>query len=276
MKMVNAMLREPAREESAFRRKLDSIFRQVHSIKGEAAALGLGTDREPRPRVRGRAEGGAREDRAVGRRLPAAGGQARRPVHASRSRSATWSRASRSCNYGAGGDGEEPAAPRTAARAPPRPRRRRPDDPITQTLSQLTTIAARPAARRLGSSPGPRRRAACLPPGGQGHRGAGGAQRASCMASSRRVARRARASPSTARSSVDFRAGAGRLPAADQGRRRRAVEPSRIREAAVSRGILTGEDAAPLDSKQLLVAAVPARVLDARRSPTRMPAAASA
>lgn len=43
MKMVNAMLREPAREETAFRRKLDSIFRQIHSIKGEAAALGLGT-----------------------------------------------------------------------------------------------------------------------------------------------------------------------------------------------------------------------------------------
>ena len=43
MKMVNAMLREPAREESAFRRKLDSIFRQIHAIKGEAAALGLGT-----------------------------------------------------------------------------------------------------------------------------------------------------------------------------------------------------------------------------------------
>ena len=43
MKMVNAMLREPTRDESAFRRKLDSIFRQIHSIKGEAAALGLGT-----------------------------------------------------------------------------------------------------------------------------------------------------------------------------------------------------------------------------------------
>jgi HPt (histidine-containing phosphotransfer) domain-containing protein/PAS domain-containing protein len=43
MKMINAILREPAREESAFRRKLDSIFRQIHSMKGEAAALGLGT-----------------------------------------------------------------------------------------------------------------------------------------------------------------------------------------------------------------------------------------
>jgi HPt (histidine-containing phosphotransfer) domain-containing protein/PAS domain-containing protein len=43
VKMINAILREPAREESAFRRKLDSIFRQVHAMKGEAAALGLGT-----------------------------------------------------------------------------------------------------------------------------------------------------------------------------------------------------------------------------------------
>lgn len=42
-KMINAILREPAREETAFRRKLDSIFRQIHAIKGEAAALGLGT-----------------------------------------------------------------------------------------------------------------------------------------------------------------------------------------------------------------------------------------
>jgi two-component system, chemotaxis family, sensor kinase CheA len=43
VKMINAILREPAREEGAFRRKLDSIFRQVHAMKGEAAALGLGT-----------------------------------------------------------------------------------------------------------------------------------------------------------------------------------------------------------------------------------------
>ena len=43
MKMVNATLREPARDEDAFRSKLDNIFRQVHSVKGEAATLGLGT-----------------------------------------------------------------------------------------------------------------------------------------------------------------------------------------------------------------------------------------
>src|SRR6202521_2447500 len=41
MKMINAVLREPAREESAFRKKLDTLFRQVDSAKGEAAALGL-------------------------------------------------------------------------------------------------------------------------------------------------------------------------------------------------------------------------------------------
>jgi two-component system, chemotaxis family, sensor kinase CheA len=43
MKMINAVLREPAREEAAFRKKLDTLFRQVHSVKGEAAALGLGS-----------------------------------------------------------------------------------------------------------------------------------------------------------------------------------------------------------------------------------------
>jgi chemotaxis protein histidine kinase CheA len=41
MKMINSVLREPAREEGAFRKKLDSLFRQAHSVKGEAAALGL-------------------------------------------------------------------------------------------------------------------------------------------------------------------------------------------------------------------------------------------
>lgn len=41
MKMINAVLREPARDEAAFRKKLDSLFRQAHSVKGEAASLGL-------------------------------------------------------------------------------------------------------------------------------------------------------------------------------------------------------------------------------------------
>jgi two-component system chemotaxis sensor kinase CheA len=41
MKMINAVLREPTREEGVFRKKLDTLFRQVHSVKGEAAALHL-------------------------------------------------------------------------------------------------------------------------------------------------------------------------------------------------------------------------------------------
>jgi two-component system, chemotaxis family, sensor kinase CheA len=41
MKMINAVLKEPAREEGMFRKKLDTLFRQAHSVKGEAAALGL-------------------------------------------------------------------------------------------------------------------------------------------------------------------------------------------------------------------------------------------
>lgn len=43
LKMVNSILKEPAREESAFRAKIDSIYRQVHGVKGEASALGLKT-----------------------------------------------------------------------------------------------------------------------------------------------------------------------------------------------------------------------------------------
>src|SRR3984957_9004005 len=41
IKMITAVLREPTREEGVFRKKLDTLFRQVHSVKGEAAALGL-------------------------------------------------------------------------------------------------------------------------------------------------------------------------------------------------------------------------------------------
>jgi two-component system, chemotaxis family, sensor kinase CheA len=41
MQMINSVLREPARTEEVFRKKLDTLFRQAHSVKGEAAALGL-------------------------------------------------------------------------------------------------------------------------------------------------------------------------------------------------------------------------------------------
>ena len=42
-KMINATLRDPARDSAAFRRKIDGLFRQIHSIKGEASAIGLGS-----------------------------------------------------------------------------------------------------------------------------------------------------------------------------------------------------------------------------------------
>jgi HPt (histidine-containing phosphotransfer) domain-containing protein len=43
LKMVNTILKEPAREEAAFRAKIDGIYRQIHAVKGESAALGLKT-----------------------------------------------------------------------------------------------------------------------------------------------------------------------------------------------------------------------------------------
>lgn len=43
MRMINAMLKEPAHDDVTLRKKLESIFRQMHAIKGEASALGLTT-----------------------------------------------------------------------------------------------------------------------------------------------------------------------------------------------------------------------------------------
>jgi signal transduction histidine kinase/PAS domain-containing protein len=39
--LVNAILKEPARSVGDFREKLDGMFRELHSIKGEASAVGL-------------------------------------------------------------------------------------------------------------------------------------------------------------------------------------------------------------------------------------------
>lgn len=38
---VNAIMKEPARDDGEFRRKLDKLFREMHAVKGEASALGL-------------------------------------------------------------------------------------------------------------------------------------------------------------------------------------------------------------------------------------------
>jgi HPt (histidine-containing phosphotransfer) domain-containing protein/PAS domain-containing protein len=43
LKIVNAVLKEPSRADEEFRRKIAKIFREVHSIKGEAGMLRLGS-----------------------------------------------------------------------------------------------------------------------------------------------------------------------------------------------------------------------------------------
>ena len=41
LKLVNSILKEPARSDAEFRKKLTGLFREMHSIKGEASALNL-------------------------------------------------------------------------------------------------------------------------------------------------------------------------------------------------------------------------------------------
>ncbi len=41
LKLVNSILKEPARSDAEFRKKLTGLFRELHSIKGEASALNL-------------------------------------------------------------------------------------------------------------------------------------------------------------------------------------------------------------------------------------------
>jgi signal transduction histidine kinase len=41
LKLVNTILREPARTDGEFRKKLGGLFRELHTIKGEASALNL-------------------------------------------------------------------------------------------------------------------------------------------------------------------------------------------------------------------------------------------
>ena len=41
LQLINAILKEPARTDGEFRKKLNGMFRELHSIKGEASALNL-------------------------------------------------------------------------------------------------------------------------------------------------------------------------------------------------------------------------------------------
>ncbi len=43
LQLINAIMKEPARTDGEFRKKLDGMFRELHSIKGEASAINLMT-----------------------------------------------------------------------------------------------------------------------------------------------------------------------------------------------------------------------------------------
>ena len=43
LKLVNTVLKVPARDDAGFRQKIDQMFREMHKLKGESAALGLVT-----------------------------------------------------------------------------------------------------------------------------------------------------------------------------------------------------------------------------------------
>jgi HPt (histidine-containing phosphotransfer) domain-containing protein len=41
LKLINTVLKVPARDDAGFRQKIDQMFREMHKLKGESAALGL-------------------------------------------------------------------------------------------------------------------------------------------------------------------------------------------------------------------------------------------
>ena len=247
MKMVNAMLREPAREESAFRRKLDSIFRQIHSIKGEAAALGLGT-------VEGRAHEFEDALKELRERQSLSGGDFLPLVvklddlftHLSSisdlvSRLAQLNFVATAPEAAAVGGAEAPVA------AAPKP-----NDPISETLDQLVERvakdrgkSARLAADGLGTVPADYRRAVK-------DIAVQAVRNALVHGIEDPEFRKRSGKQAVGTIKVEFRAeGANgyRLIIEDDGA---GLNSRRIREAAITRGIVTSEEAAALEPKQLL------------------------
>lgn len=266
MKMVNAILREPAREESAFRRKLDSIFRQIHAMKGEAAALGLGT-------VESRAHEFEDALKELRERPALSGGDFLPLVvklddlftHLSSIRDLLARLAH--LNFAA-----EPAAPRTvaavAAGAAPRdldvslPQSAAeideptpapaPSDTLTQTLAQLVervaadrSKKARLAADGLAAVPQEYRRAVK-------DIAVQIVRNAVVHGIEEPDLRERGGKPAAGTVKVEFRAEGAqgfRLVIEDDGA---GLSPRRIRETAVRRGLVTPDEAARLDSKQLM------------------------
>jgi two-component system chemotaxis sensor kinase CheA len=246
MKMVNAMLREPAREEAAFRRKLDSIFRQIHAIKGEAAALGLGTV-ESRAHEFEDALKDLRERQALsgGDFLPLVVKLDDLFTHLA-SINDLVSRLAQLNFIGASGVAVVEEAPVRSA-APPQP-----SDPITDTLTQLVERiandkgkSARLAADGLAGVPADYRRAIK-------DIAVQAVRNALVHGIEEPDFRKRSGKAPTGTIKVEFRsegANGYRLIIEDDGA---GLNSRKIREAAITRGIVTSEEAARLEPKQLL------------------------
>jgi signal transduction histidine kinase len=252
MKMINAILREPAREETAFRRKLDSIFRQIHAIKGESAALGLGT-------VESRAHEFEDALKELRERQTLSGGDFLPLVvklddlftHLGSIRDLVQ----RLSALSLGDPGARPVALADVdAPAPDAAPARKPvaDDPLAQSLAQLVDRVAadrgkqaRLEATGLGGVPGDYRRAVKdiavqVVRNAVVHGIEAPDLRERCGKAPAGLVR------------VEFRAEGPqgfRLVIEDDGG---GLSPRRIRESAVKRGLVTPDEAARLDSKQLM------------------------
>jgi HPt (histidine-containing phosphotransfer) domain-containing protein/PAS domain-containing protein len=257
-KMINAILREPAREETAFRRKLDSIFRQIHAIKGESAALGLGT-------VEARAHEFEDALKELRERSTLSGGDFLPLVvklddlltHLASirdlvSRLQTLNLAPEPPARGlapsaapAGLDDDDAAEPAPAAVALP-------DDALTQTLAQLVERVARDRGKRarleavgLGVVPADYRRAVK-------DIAVQAVRNAVVHGIEAPDLRERGGKPAAGVVKIEFRSEGPqgyRLVIEDDGG---GLSARRIRETAVRRGLVTSEEAARLEQKQLM------------------------
>ncbi len=119
LKLVNTILREPARTDAEFRKKLTGLFRELHTIKGEASALNLMSIASRVHALEDMVSECKKKRGAVRQRLPAAGAEARRPAGPPAQRARDGRRASpRSRTPRSGG----PAATESLSTTLPTPR----------------------------------------------------------------------------------------------------------------------------------------------------------
>ena len=136
LRMVNSVLKVPARSDADFRRKVDSLFREMHKIKGDAATLGVATV-ESRAHAFEDMLNDLRERAELsGQRLPAARRASRRPVRASAGDTGVARPARQPASHFVAGGNRRRRRFRTGRRA-----RRR--DPARRLSDTLETLAAR-------------------------------------------------------------------------------------------------------------------------------------